>query len=280
MANVKDLTVDSYVKWPVSGGSGFGQILEINDNSVKIESPSGHLADVPTDKLVLSNEKEFQEAIDDLLKSVSKKSKSTKDKDEDDAKHKQEMEDKMKDIEQLKAEIESLKSEVESAKTQHAEYTKEKAEKASEKDALDKVNAELTSKIKALEQEKLAKSRFDSLKAVDSVYMIAGNDQEALEKLGKMPPEAYDPILNAARTSHEKLTKQTQTNLPKATEQTQTNLPKLTESKVEETLKEVKTEITDAALVMAADDKPNNVSLLTKFVESVRESKNKNTKKK
>lgn len=84
MADVKNpIVTNSYVKWSIAnGGMGVGQVLSIKEDTKNavIETPTGLLCDISIASLLSSTEEEYDSSVEDIIQSISRKSKKNKTK--------------------------------------------------------------------------------------------------------------------------------------------------------------------------------------------------------
>lgn len=285
------INIGNFVKWPVSGGMGYGKVVGLDGDKASIEAPNDLILEVVSKNLVNITEEEYNDNIETLIQSISKKNskgkgKKTKsdmpnDNDEDD---KANTKGNQMTIEQLQAELEKVKKDLSEAATKVTALEAEKATLAKSVEEATNKTKEAEAKLEKIAKDALAKKRFDELKAVDSIGIVGDTDDAAMAALASMDQKTYDLVIKAAKTGFSKLTDQTKTGLPKSTDQTQTNLPKLTEAELkakadEDLAKAKKEEITDKGAATISEEKVEPETALLKWTSNRVYGSKKNSKK-
>lgn len=280
MAELKQIELKSYVRWPVKGGTAFGQVVTIKDDkTVLVETPTNSINEVALAELVLSTEEEYHEAVDALVTLVEKKTKSSRNKRKEKDMITQANDTAASDT--VKAELDKAKAEYETAmKSKDESCAKQVAEAKSEAEAARAEAAkykgmyeEASAKIVAAEKAATAQARFNEIKGFDALDTVGTNETEALAALAEMDATTYAVVSKIAKASSEKIVKAGQTNQAKLTDQSQTNMPKLTEQS--QTDKEKLTQASAAAAeVLDAAKKDEENTLATAATADTSDSLN------
>lgn len=275
------IAANSYVRWPLKGGFAFGKVTKINSdtNVAFIETPTGAMAEAAFDSLIACDEDEYQQQLEELASSITKKTKrgskmkeSTVNACDTSAQEVQAMKDQ---IEAMKKELGEAKQAAEAAKAEAAELVAKLTASDAALVEAKKVAAEASEKFDKMEKAAIAKDRYSKLEKVEAATSIASDETSALAQLGDMSEATFTMVFSLAESAFKKLTAATKSSLPKSTDQSESNQPKATEAKAEaaEALSNAKSE-GDANLATAGSAVDNKA--LSPFIGKMIENRRKN----
>ena len=220
---------DNYVKWQVSGGFGYGKVIEASAEKANIELPTGSHVEKETKGLVVIEENAYEEALSELVKTLSLKSKNTSAKAEKEKTMAVEIEKVQAELTKSQDTVKTLQAEIDALKAEAAKSKKDMEDKEAVcKKAKSDAEAAQT-ELATIRKAQKAESRFSELKGLNAVAAVNADEVKAKSEIAEMSDEVYAATLKMAK-AFPKTTDQTQTGLPKATDQTESDKKKATEA--------------------------------------------------
>jgi septal ring factor EnvC (AmiA/AmiB activator) len=225
------IAVESLVRWPLKGGFAFGKISKLSEDNKTafVETPSGSIAEASCDSLIACSEDEYNEQLEALASTISKKvKKGAKMADKDNTATA--CDGQAKELAAMKEKVEAMDKELAAVKSEAAEA---KAKLTATEAALTEAKAkaqDAEAKFQKVEKDALAKDRYAQLEKVEASANIAKSETEALAILGDMNEAAFNTLLAVAVSGFKKLTDQSASGKPKTTDQSVSSEPKSTEA--------------------------------------------------
>jgi hypothetical protein len=280
---VTTLKKDDFVKWPIQGGFGFGQIVDVLEKGglATIKLPSDSVLEKEVKTLVAVQEKEFETALSDLIGTLQSKSKTHLTKACEDKTMATELETVKAELAKLQAELTKAQEALESAKKKEKDMQDEASlynEKLSKVEDMRKQADEARLKVQAqldeITKARKTEARIAEIKGLKALASIDADEAKAADKLSTMSDDTYNAVRDMAK-AFDKITNVTQSTQPKATDQSQTSLTKVTDAKKDEKDDKKKDDDTDAAKALKEAEAEKDKDLASKAASAAAQSSEK-----